>query len=196
MIARGSTVLEPHDHVLLMAQADRTSEAYEMLGISDQAAEKAIVLGATRLAQITAALLADNGISTTLIDEDRRRCHLIAERLPRVVTVCGNPTDPKLLMAEGVDAADSVLALSGWDGGRQRLLPCGKVDDAQSSMTQPDVAPPRYAAHCADSGTRRGVQEVARLVGPTMHQGPCHPHDDVGIDRLTVALENPRDPTH
>ena len=62
MIARGSTVLEPHDHVLLMAQADRTSEAYEMLGISDKAAEKAIVLGATRIAQITAALLADNGI--------------------------------------------------------------------------------------------------------------------------------------
>jgi trk system potassium uptake protein TrkA len=122
MIARGSTMLEAHDHVLLMVQANKTSEAYELLGISDRAAEKVIVLGATRLAQKTASLLADNGISTTLIDEDRKRCHLIAERFPRVVTVCGSPTDPKLLMAEGVDAADSVLALSGWDG--DNLLAC------------------------------------------------------------------------
>lgn len=122
MIARGSTTLEPHDHVLLMARADKTSEAYELLGISDHAAEKVIVLGATRLGQITAALLVDNGIATTLIDEDRRRCHEIAERLPKVVAVCGDPTDPKLLKAEGVAVADSVLALSGWDG--NNLLAC------------------------------------------------------------------------
>ena len=85
MIARGSTMLEAHDHVLLMVQANKTSEAYELLGISDQAAEKAIVLGATRLAQKTAALLADNGISTTLIDEDRKRCHLIVIARPEAI---------------------------------------------------------------------------------------------------------------
>lgn len=115
-IARGSTMLKPHDHVLLMARADKTAEAYRLLGITDKAAEKVIVLGGTRLAQVTAALLADNGIVTTLIEADRDRCHEIAEHFPRVITVCGNPTDPKILLAEGVAAADSVLALTGWDG--------------------------------------------------------------------------------
>jgi trk system potassium uptake protein TrkA len=122
MIARGSTMLEPHDHVLLMARADKTAEAYKLLGITDRAAEKVIILGGTRLARKTAELLADNGISTTLIDEDRERCQLIAESLPRVVTVYGSPTDPKVLISEGVDAADSVIALSGWDG--DNLLGC------------------------------------------------------------------------
>jgi trk system potassium uptake protein TrkA len=65
---------------------------------------------------VTAALLTDNGISTTLIDGDRDRCQHIAETLPKVITVCGDPTDPKVLISEGVQTADSVLALSGWDG--------------------------------------------------------------------------------
>ncbi len=122
LIARGSTTLEPHDHVLLMARADKTAEAYSLLGITDRAAEKVIILGGTRLARLTASLLADNGIVTTLIDENRDRCQAIAESLPRVITVCGNPTDPKILISEGVAAADSVIALSGWDG--VNLLGC------------------------------------------------------------------------
>jgi trk system potassium uptake protein TrkA len=122
LIARGSTMLEPHDHVLLMARADKTSEAYDLLGITDRAAEKVIILGGTRLARLTASLLADNSIATTLIDEDPERCQAIAEGLSRVVTVCASPTDPEVLKSEGVAAADSVIALSGWDG--ENLLGC------------------------------------------------------------------------
>jgi len=116
IIAGGSTVVEPRDHVLLMARASKISEAYELLGISDKPADKVLILGGTRLAQMTAALLTNNGISTTLIDGERERCRLIAERLPKVITVCGDPTDPRVLESEGVAATDCVLALSGWDG--------------------------------------------------------------------------------
>lgn len=116
MIARGSTKLEADDHVLLMAKANRTQEAYRLLGLSDKAADRVVILGGTRLAQVTANLLADHGIATTLIDSDRDRCRLIAEKLPKVVTVCADPTDPKVLESEGVGKADSVLALTGWDG--------------------------------------------------------------------------------
>jgi trk system potassium uptake protein TrkA len=116
MIARGSTVLEAGDHVLVMVRSAMAAEAYRMLGIKDKAAEKVLILGGTRLARLTAELLADNGIHTTIIDADRDRCRMIAERYPRVVTVCAEPTDPKVLIEEGVKATDSVLALSGWDG--------------------------------------------------------------------------------
>lgn len=116
LIPRGATTIELHDHVVMMARANRISEAYELLGIRDRAAQKVLILGGTRLARITAALLADNRISTTIIDGDRDRCRLIAEEIPNVVTVCGDPTDPKVLLSEGVRSTDSVLALSGWDG--------------------------------------------------------------------------------
>ena len=36
-------------------------------------------------------------------------------QLHDVVTVCAEPKDPKILKAEGIDATDVVMALSGWD---------------------------------------------------------------------------------
>jgi trk system potassium uptake protein TrkA len=115
IIARGATTLESGDHVLMMARKDATKSAYEWLGLSSKPAEKAIILGGTRLARLTAKLLADHGIHTTLIDSDMGRCRVIAEKLRNVVTVCAEPKDPKILRAEGVEATDVVMALSGWD---------------------------------------------------------------------------------
>jgi trk system potassium uptake protein TrkA len=115
MIARGATTLEPGDHVLMMARTDAANNAYEWLGLSSKPAEKAIILGGTRLAKLTARLLSDHGIHTTLIDSDMGRCRVIAEELHDVVTVCAEPKDPKILKAEGIDATDVVMALSGWD---------------------------------------------------------------------------------
>jgi trk/ktr system potassium uptake protein len=116
IIARGATTLEPHDHVLMMAKRDSTEKAYRWLGLSSRASEKVLVLGGTRLARLTAGLLVDRGIATTLIESSRDRCRTIAEELPGVLVVCGEPTDPKVLLAEGVASADSVMALTGWDG--------------------------------------------------------------------------------
>jgi trk system potassium uptake protein TrkA len=115
IIARGATTLEHGDHVLMMAHKDATEKAYAWLGKSSKPAEKAIVLGGTRLALLTAAKLADHGIHTTLIDSDMDRCRVIAEELQNVVTVCAEPKDPKILRSEGIATTDVVMALSGWD---------------------------------------------------------------------------------
>jgi len=115
-IARGSTVINARDHILIMAHKDGIAEAYKWLELSSAPAEKAMVLGGTRLARLTAQLLSDSGIHTTLIDSDMAKCRAIAEGVPGVVTVCGDITDPKVLISEGVASADTVMALSGWDG--------------------------------------------------------------------------------
>lgn len=115
IIARGDTTLEAHDHVLMMAHKSAKSKAYEWLGLSSRPAEKVLILGGTRLATLTAGLLAERGIRTTLIDSDMSRCKAIAEELADVVTVCGDPKDPSVLRAEGIAATDVVMALSGWD---------------------------------------------------------------------------------
>ena len=115
LIARGSTTLEPHDHVLMMAERDAIEDAYRWLGLSSAPAEKVIVLGGTRLAKLTSQMLSERHINTTLIEPDMDRCRVIAEELPGVITVCGEPTEPRVLKSEGIDAADTVMALTGWD---------------------------------------------------------------------------------
>lgn len=115
IIARGSTSIMAGDHVLLMARAGKTAEALDLLGLEEHPAKKVIVLGATRLAVLTAQVLAESGIQSILIDNDPTRVRAIAEEHPKVVCVCGDPADPKVLISEGVENADAVLALTGWD---------------------------------------------------------------------------------
>ncbi|GMQ92672.1 MAG: Trk system potassium transporter TrkA [Acidimicrobiia bacterium] len=114
-VARGATKLEARDHVLMMAHREAREKTYEWLELSSQPAKKVIILGGTRLAKLTASMLANRNIHTTLIDSDRNRCRLIAEDLKNVVTVWADPKDPKILRSEGIEATDVVMALSGWD---------------------------------------------------------------------------------
>jgi len=114
-IARGSTELQAGDHVLVMAEAGATDTPYRLLGLTDRPAERVFILGGTRLARMAAAMLVERGVKTTLIEEDPVRCRAIAEALPEVVVVCGNPADPRILRQECVGKADEVLALTGWD---------------------------------------------------------------------------------
>ena len=115
IIARGSTRVLAGDHVLFMAETDKSAEAFTLLGLHEQPAKKVAILGATRLAQRTAIRLCQEGIQTLLIDQEASKIQEISEKIPRLVGVVGDPTDPKLLRSEGIDTADAVLALTGWD---------------------------------------------------------------------------------
>ena len=67
------------------------------------------------VAELTAKRLCQAGIQTILVDQDADRVRRIAVDNPRVIAVCGDPTDPKLFHSEGLENSDAVLALTGWD---------------------------------------------------------------------------------
>jgi trk system potassium uptake protein TrkA len=115
MIARGDTLIEAGDHVLVMSKGDHAGEALGLMGLEAQPPRKVIILGATRLAVLAAEQFAGRHLQTILIDEDADRCRDLAAEWDRVVVVQGDPTDPKVLQSEGVESADAVLALTGWD---------------------------------------------------------------------------------
>lgn len=114
-IARGDTLVEAGDHVLVVTSERSVDEALTLMGLEEHRARKVFVLGATRLAQLTAESLAKGGVSTVLVDIEGDRIHDLAVRHDRLVVVKGDPTDPKVLSSEGVERADMVLGLSGWD---------------------------------------------------------------------------------
>jgi len=115
MIARGDTLIEAGDHVLVMARGAHVGEALGLMGLEAEPPRKVIILGATRLASLAAEQFARKRLQTILIDEDADRCRDLAATWDRVVVIQGDPTDPKVLQSEGVEAADAVLALTGWD---------------------------------------------------------------------------------
>jgi trk system potassium uptake protein TrkA len=115
IIARGGTRLLPGDHVLAMVETDKAGTALDMLGLHLEPARKVVILGATRVAELTAKRLCGQGLQTVLVDQDPDRVRRIATDNPRLVAVNGDPTDPKLYHSEGLENADAALALTGWD---------------------------------------------------------------------------------
>ena len=114
-VARGDTDIQVGDHVMVMATGSHTTEALALMGLESHGPKKVMVLGATRLAALTAGLLLDAGIPTILIDSDPDRCRKLAAASDRLVVVHGDPTDPKVMQGEGIDSVDMVVALTGWD---------------------------------------------------------------------------------
>jgi len=122
MIARGHTRILAGDHVLFMAETQQTEEAFRLLGLREEAARKVTVVGATRLAELTARRMASGGIQTVLVDQEPDRVRRIVAGNQRIIGVCGDPTDPRLIQMEGVDTSDVILGLTGWD--QVNILSC------------------------------------------------------------------------
>lgn len=114
-IARGDSLVRAGDHVLVVASEKSSREALSLMGVEEHRARKVVVLGSTRLAMMTAELFVRSGISTVLIDTEPGKLGDLVARYDRLVVVRGDPTDPRVMKAEGVQGADVILGLSGWD---------------------------------------------------------------------------------
>lgn len=114
-IARADTMVQAGDHVLVVASGKSSAEALRLMGVSEHPARRAVILGATRLAVLTAEKFADAGIETTLVDADSEACRAFTKRRGRLEVICGDPTDTRVLEGAGVAKADVVLGLSGHD---------------------------------------------------------------------------------
>jgi trk system potassium uptake protein TrkA len=98
-----------------MTTNDRVNEATKMLGLKRRHIERAIIMGGTRLAELTADEMAHAGLSVVVIDEDQSRCRYLANRHPDALVVCGDPTDPDVAGELDLSPKDVVMGLTGWD---------------------------------------------------------------------------------
>jgi trk system potassium uptake protein TrkA len=115
IVAHGDTVVRPGDHALLMTTVDRVDEATRLIGVKRRHIDRVIIVGGTRLAEITADVMHEAGLSVVVVDEDAERCRYVAGRHPFALVINGDPTDPDVLAELDLGPKDVVLALSGWD---------------------------------------------------------------------------------
>jgi trk system potassium uptake protein len=115
IVAHGDTVVEAGDHALLMVAAADFERATALIGVRHHDIRRVIVMGSTRVAELAARFLLDEGFDVVQIDEDADRCRKLAERHPRSLVLCDDPTDPTTLRSLQLGETDAVLALTGWD---------------------------------------------------------------------------------
>jgi trk system potassium uptake protein TrkA len=115
IVAHGDTVIEPGDHALVMVASDHVEDAISLIGVRHHLIRRVVILGTTRVAEMTAGQLLADGYEVIVIDQDPVRCRKLAERQAKALVICDDPTDPATLGSLNLSERDAILALTGWD---------------------------------------------------------------------------------
>ena len=115
IIPGGGFSLKSGDRVGLTAEPSEISKLLRMLGILQKQARNVMILGASRIAFYLAKLLVGGGNNVKIIERDKARCEEIADLLPEVSVICGDGSQPELLIEEGLNHMDAFVSLTGID---------------------------------------------------------------------------------
>lgn len=115
IIGHGDVNIQSGDHVLMMVTEGHVEEASAFMGLTPRVISRAVILGSTHLAELTAQAMLDSGLDVVVVDPDAGRCRSLAESINRALVICGELTDPNTLREVGLNKRDAVLSLTGWD---------------------------------------------------------------------------------
>ena len=114
-IPNGNFILRDNDSVSIMSSPKDTAEFFRKIGVVTHRVKTSLIIGGGKVGYYLAAQLLDMGIRVRIIEQDKARCEQLAELLPKATIICGDGTDQKLLMEEGLPHAQSVISLTGLD---------------------------------------------------------------------------------
>ncbi|MFQ5801840.1 MAG: Trk system potassium transporter TrkA [Candidatus Methylomirabilales bacterium] len=107
-IPRGETVIEPGDHLYLVARRDDIPDILSFLGREEEPPRGVLIVGGGRVGLRVAEILESEGIDITLMERNPRRCEELAGRLKKVKVIEGDGTDSQVLAEEANDAVVTV----------------------------------------------------------------------------------------
>jgi trk system potassium uptake protein TrkA len=111
---RGDVEVRAGDHALLVVDPRHVRQTTEMLGIPRGRVRRAVVLGGTGIAALTAERLVDQGHDVVIVERDADRCEVLS-RSTRALVVQGDPADADVLQRLEIGQRDVVAGLSGYD---------------------------------------------------------------------------------
>lgn len=115
LIPRGDFVFREGDVVAIVSTPPKASDFFRKIGIGTSRVGTALIVGGGTIAYYLARRLLAVGIETKIIDKDYARCDHLSELLPKAIVICGDGTDEKLLLQEGLESVNGFAALTGLD---------------------------------------------------------------------------------
>lgn len=114
-IPSGNFILQDNDLLSIVASPKNSSEFFKKVGVATHQVKNALIVGGGTLGYYLASLLNDLKIRVRLVEAKRERCEELSELLPDTTIICGDGTDKKLLMEEGLAQTEAFITLTNMD---------------------------------------------------------------------------------
>ncbi len=123
-ISRGGRTIMPkfdtklmyHDLIYIIATREGISFLMKFLGKSTVETDNVMILGGSKIAELTAEQLSRKISHVKILEKDKDRAMYLSEKLPdNVIVVVGDGRASELLIDEGIKEYDAFLALTGKD---------------------------------------------------------------------------------
>ena len=113
-IPDGDFCLKDGDIVSFLFPMETAKSVFKQMGLKTRTRNSLIVGGGT-IGYYLAHRLLDAGVHVRIIEKSAVRCGQLTDLLPEATILCGDGTDRRLLMEEGLPSADSFVTLTNMD---------------------------------------------------------------------------------
>lgn len=114
IVPEGRTVIEDGDEVFFVAATENIRAVMKEMHHSDQSVRRVMIAGGGNIGSRLAAALEDD-YEVKLMDHNKQRAEVLAQRLRHTLVLVGDATDEELLLQENVDEMDVFCALTNDD---------------------------------------------------------------------------------
>lgn len=114
IIPGGSDIIMSSDRVVMIGKEEAIQEIRTWFEI-DTVSKKVLVVGGGKVGFYLIKLLSDKDFNITLVDNDRKRCEIIAETLPKITVINGDGTDINILKDVNTANMDVVVSVTNSD---------------------------------------------------------------------------------
>lgn len=112
IVPNGKTVIEAGDVVSVCSGHQDLREVLGYFGIEKQKVQSVIVLGCEENVYYLSKRLLESGISVKVIGKDKAKCEGLKTRIPELTVICDDYTNKEVLVREGIDEIDSLVAMT------------------------------------------------------------------------------------
>ena len=114
-IPGGDFILKAGDFISIIATIKDASGFIKKIGIKTNRIKDSIIVGGGKTSVYLANNLIKSGINVKIIEQKKEKCEELATILPKATIIHGDGTENKLLIEEGIENAESFVALTNID---------------------------------------------------------------------------------
>lgn len=114
-IPRGDFTLETGDKITIAIAAQSIPSMLKKAGIVHPKIHNVMIVGGSRIAAFLAQMLLQAHVSVKIIEKNPARCAVLSNALPSALIINDDGSEQGVLMAEGLDRVDAMIALTGID---------------------------------------------------------------------------------